>query len=298
MNTDPNVPFMRLSTLFHLLRPRQWIKNAFVVAPLFFSAAHWTLQSVKDVSLGVVVFCLLSSAIYIFNDIFDRKADQLHSTKKHRPLASGAVSLSTAWILFTLLSLVGINLAFFLGGSFLWFALGYYILQIFYCFWLKHISLIDVVVISLGFVLRVLAGAALIATTPTPWIIIMTTLLALFQGLAKRRDDLVREVDGSHRPSLRGYNKHFLDVSISVILGSLLVAYLIFTTDQFVIARFGTENLFYTTPLVILGILRYLQITLVEEKSGSPTEIVLRDRFLILSILGWIISFVLVTHAG
>ncbi len=289
---------MRLSTLFRLLRPRQWIKNAFVVAPLFFSSAHWTLQSVKDVSLGVVVFCLLSSAIYILNDIFDRKADRLHALKKHRPLAARDISLPIAWLLFALLSLLGVTLAFFLCGTFLWFALGYYVLQILYCFWLKHISLIDVTVISLGFVLRVLAGAALIAATPTPWIIIMTTLLALFQGLAKRRDDLVREVDGSHRRSLGGYNKHFLDVSISVILGSLLVAYLIFTTDQSVIDRFGTENLFYTTPLVILGILRYLQITLVEEKSGSPTEIILHDRFLILSIVGWIISFLLVTHAG
>jgi len=281
---------------FRLLRPRQWIKNLFVAAPLFFTSSLWTFQSFCLVGTAFLAFCFVSSAIYILNDIVDRDADKQHAIKKNRPLAADRISVRAALILFFILLGMGGGLSFFLGPVFITILFSYFAIQFLYCFWLKHIALIDVMVIAVGFVLRVLAGAAVIHVVSTSWIIIMTTLLALFQGLAKRRDDLVRQMDASHRRSLKGYNKTFLDVAISVILGSLLVAYLIFTTDDAVVSRFGTDRLFYTAPLVILGILRYLQITLVEENSGSPTEVVLQDTFMLASIIGWTISFLLVTH--
>ncbi|MFA6279867.1 MAG: UbiA prenyltransferase family protein [Bdellovibrionales bacterium] len=282
--------------ILRLLRPLQWVKSAFVAAPLFFNAPLWSAQTLALVAWGMAAFCLMASAVYVLNDLMDREADREHAVKRLRPLASGEVSPSLAYVLILVLLVIALEIATWLGGLFPVFLLSYGAIQLLYCFWLKNHALIDVMTIAIGFVLRVLAGAALIDVTPTSWIIIMTMLLALFQGLAKRRDDLVHAMEVSHRRSLVGYNKPFLDVAISVILGGLLVAYLIFTTDAAVIERFGTENLFYTAPLVILGILRYLQITLVEEKSGSPTEVVLRDKFMIFSILGWVVSFFVVPH--
>ncbi len=282
--------------LLRLIRPRQWVKSSFVAAPLFFNTPLWSAQTLAQVALGMAAFCLMASAVYVLNDLVDREADKKHAIKRLRPLASGEISLTVAYAVMLVALMGSLATAMGLGGLFPVFLLSYGALQVLYCFWLKHHALIDVMTIALGFVVRVLAGAALIDVTPTSWILIMTMLLALFQGLAKRRDDLVHAMEVSHRRSLVGYNKSFLDVSISVVLGALLVAYLIFTTDAGVIERFGTENLFYTAPLVILGILRYLQITLVEERSGSPTEVVLRDKFMIFSIVGWVVSFLAVTH--
>jgi 4-hydroxybenzoate polyprenyltransferase len=183
-----------------------------------------------------------------------------------------------------------------LPGDFALYALIYYVVQIPACLWLKNEAIIDVLILAVGFVLRVLAGAALLGVVATPWIVMMTLLVALFQGLAKRRDDLLRGVGIAHKHRVEGYNKAFIDVALSVVLGSLLVAYLIFTTDPAVMARYATDKLYYTALFVMAGILRYLQITLVEEKSGSPTEVILRDRFMLLALGGWALSFVLVTH--
>jgi decaprenyl-phosphate phosphoribosyltransferase len=152
---------------------------------------------------------------------------------------------------------------------------------------LKRVSIVDVFIISLGFVLRVQAGAVLIDIEPSAWIIIMTGLLTLFIALGKRRDDLVTGMDDAHRSSLRGYTKGFLDASVTAVLGALMVAYLIYTTDAGVAARLGDDRLYYTAPFVLMGILRYLQVTMVEERSGSPTRIALTDRFMVSTMLAW-----------
>src|SRR5262249_44721661 len=151
--------------------------------------------------------------------------------------------------------------------------------------------IVDVMVIALGFVLRVYAGGALVAVRPTVWIIACTMLLALFLALAKHRDDLVRGLAGEHRASLAGYNIRFLDTSIAIVLAALLVSYLLYTTAPENIARYHTDQLYVTAPFVVAGVLRYLQITLVEEGSGSPTQVLLTDRFLLVAVIGWIATF-------
>lgn len=280
-----------------LLRPRQWVKNAFIVAPLFFTPSAWTKTQSLSVLLTVIVFCLLSSAVYVINDYADRDADRLHPVKKKRPIASGEISpggaLTIAAVLLCAAAVVAVGL---LPYVVVLVAALYFTINLLYSFWLKHVSLLDVLIVAAGFVLRVDAGAAAIQVEPTVWIVVCTGLLALFLALAKRRDDLAKDLSETHRPSLAGYNRRFIDQALAMILGALLVSYLIYTTDQTVIARYGTDKLYLTAPFVIAGVLRYLQITVVEERSGSPTDIALTDRFLIMTMLGWVIVFGLLIY--
>jgi decaprenyl-phosphate phosphoribosyltransferase len=277
--------------LLRLLRPRQWIKNAFIAAPLFFTPAAVSPDSVLRVALGIVCFCALSSAIYILNDYMDREGDRVHALKRNRPLAAGTVAPTTALVLMALLAVVGFIGAFLLGFRFGLIGSGYFVLNLSYSFGLKRISILDVMIIALGFVLRVYAGGALIGVTPTVWIIVCTGLLALFIALAKRRDDVAKGLSGDHRASLSGYSSRFLDTAIAIVLGALVVSYIIYTTDLENRHRFGTDQLFVTTPFVIAAVLRYLQITIVEERSGAPTDIAMTDRFLILAAVGWLATF-------
>jgi decaprenyl-phosphate phosphoribosyltransferase len=279
------------AALLKLLRPRQWVKNAFVAAPLFFTPAAVSEASVLRVAAGLLCFCALSSAVYILNDYLDREADRLHETKRHRPLAAGTVSPLTALLFMGALILAAFSGAFVLDFRFGLAGAAYFALNLSYCFGLKRISILDVVIIALGFVLRVYAGGALIDVVPTVWIIVCTGLLALFIALAKRRDDLAKGLGGEHRASLAGYSTRFLDTAVAIVLGALVVSYIIYTTDIENRHRFGTDNLFLTTPFVLAAVLRYLQITIVEERSGAPTDIVLTDRFLIFCALGWLAAF-------
>jgi 4-hydroxybenzoate polyprenyltransferase len=287
---------MSLPPLIALLRPRQWVKNAFVAAPLFFTPEVLSWAAVAAVLAAIVCFSAVSSGVYILNDLADREADRLHPVKRLRPLAAGSVQASTALALAGPLLLGGLVGAFVLAADFAWVLLAYLVMQAAYNIGLKRLSVIDVTVIALGFVLRVVAGGAVIAVAPSAWILIATGLLALFLALAKRRDDLVRNLGSEHRDSLRGYNKPFLDTALAVVLGALLVAYLIYTTDAAVMARLGTDKIFYTGPFVVVGVLRYLQITFVEERSGSPTDIVLSDPMLISVILGWVLTFAMLIY--
>lgn len=275
-----------ISAYVRLVRPRQWVKNVFILAPLFFTPSALNAQNLAVVGLGFAVFCLFASTVYVINDYFDREADREHPEKRTRPIASGEVSPAGAWALAAALAAVGAVLSLAaMPAKFAMMAFAYLILNILYSMWLKHVSLLDVMVIAIGFVLRVDAGAAAIGVEPTVWITTCTGLLALFLALAKRRDDLVRALGGSHRKSLAGYNLPFIDASLSMVLGALLVSYIIYTTTN------TTANLYLTAPFVALGVLRYLQITLVEQRSGSPTDLALRDRFLIGTMLGWLATF-------
>jgi 4-hydroxybenzoate polyprenyltransferase len=279
------------AALLRLLRVRQWVKNAFVAAPLFFTPALVSPQSVLRVAAGILCFCALASAAYILNDYLDRDADRLHETKRHRPLAAGAASPIAALALMGALTVAGFSGAFALGFGFGLIVAAYYALNLAYSFGLKRVSILDVMIIALGFVLRVYAGGALIEVAPTVWILVCTGLLALFMALAKRRDDLARGLGGDHRASLAGYSTRFLDTAVAIVLGALVVSYIIYTTDLENRQRFATDQLFLTTPFVIAAVLRYLQITIVEQRSGSPTDIVLTDRFLIIAALGWLATF-------
>jgi decaprenyl-phosphate phosphoribosyltransferase len=295
-----SLPLARRSSLRGLLllmRPDQWVKNAFVVAPLFFAPSHVTVQSTLKVLLGAICFSALASAVYILNDYFDREGDRMHPVKCTRPLAAGTVAAPAALMLMVLLGVSGLALAMMLSTAFGGVGSVYILTNLVYSLWLKHVAIIDVLLVSFGFVLRVEGGSILAGVEPSVWIIIMTGLLALFLAFGKRRDDLVNKQSSSQRGSLQGYNQAFLDTTMAMLLGALLVAYLIYTTDRTVMARMGTDQLYLTAPFVLAGILRYLQLVLVEERSGSPTLLVLTDPFLICTIIGWIATFAIMLYA-
>jgi 4-hydroxybenzoate polyprenyltransferase len=231
------------------------------------------------------------------NDVADREADRLHSYKKHRPLAAGTISFGAAIGLMIVLFLAGGLTAFWLSPAFLAVCAVYVAMNVAYSFWLKNYSPIDVVVIACGFVLRIHVGAIIINVEPTNWLQVCTFLLAMFLALAKRRDDLVQNVDDMHRASLKGYNTLFLDMSIGIILSTVMTSYILYTTNQDAIERMGSGELHVTIPFVLIGILRYLQITYVEKQSGSPTKILLRDRVMIASIVGWLTVFGYIIHS-
>ena len=280
------------SAMLRLARPRQWVKNAFVVAPLFFSPWAVNADNVASTMIAVVVFCLLSSAVYVVNDFFDREADRLHPETKFRPLASGEVTPAQGIVLAGFLLVLAAALsAALLPGNFALFAGGYFVLNLLYSMRLKQVAILDVLIVAAGFVLRIDAGAMVIDVVPSVWISLTTGLLALFIALAKRRDDLVKTMSNTHRASLAGYNLRFVDACLAVTLGALLVCYLMYTTDAETIRRFGTDKLWLTAVFVIAGVMRYLQITLVEERSGSPTDIVVTDRFLIVAVVCWAATF-------
>lgn len=281
-----------LPPILRLLRPKQWIKNGFVAAPLFFTPDRVNMDSLLDVLAGFAVFCMAASAVYCLNDLRDAEGDRNHPVKKNRPIASGAVSPAAAVILMLALLAGAAAVGVLRVPSILWVVGAYFVLNIAYTIRLKHIAIIDVLIVAFGFVLRVEAGALIVDITPSAWILIVTGLLALFIALAKRRDDIVRDMDASHRKSLDGYTLPFLDGSLMAVLSTLLVSYLIFTTDQAVMARLGSTQLYFTGPFVIAGVLRYLQLTVVYERSGSPTDLVYRDPGLQLSIAGWLGTFV------
>jgi 4-hydroxybenzoate polyprenyltransferase len=274
-----------------LLRPHQWVKNLFIAAPLFFTPDRVSLEAALAVLAGTVAFCAVSSAAYIMNDYLDREADRRHPTKRKRPLAAGTVAPGAALGLMAGLMVGGLTGAAMLSLDFAAIVLAYLALNIAYSLYLKRLSIIDVMAVALGFVLRVYAGGAIVDVTPTVWIIACAMLLALFLALAKRRDDLIMGLGDEHRESLKGYSRRFLDTALAIVLGALLVSYLLYTTDPVNMAHLGSEWLFLTTPFVVAGVLRYLQITLVEERSGSPTKVVLKDRFLRTAVLAWVATF-------
>lgn len=282
---------MALGPYLALCRPRHWVKNVFVLAPLFFTPSALALETVLAVAGGFVCFSLAASAVYVLNDLADREADRLHPRKRARPLASGAVGVGSALVLLAGLALSAVLGAMALGSAFTGVVIVYGALNLAYSLGLKRIAVIDVMVVALGYVLRVEGGALLAGVEASPWIVICTGLLTLFIALAKRRDDIVAEIDRTHRPSLDGYTREFIDTSIAVVAGAVLVAYMVYTTDATVMARLGTKRLFVTTPWVLLGLLRYLQITMVERLSGNPTEIVTSDRLMLVAILGWVGTF-------
>lgn len=285
------IPSLKLPPALRLLRIHHWVKNAFIAAPLFFSPEHITADNITHVLLGFLFWSVLASSVYTLNDWRDREADRQHPTKKDRPLAAGTVSPTLALGMGVALAMIGILGSFWLSSGFGIILLVYVAINLAYSLRLKHVAIIDVMIIALGFVLRVLGGAEIIAIEPSAWIVIMTGLLALFLGFAKRRDDIVRQLDSEHRKSLDGYSRGFIDTTLAITLGAVLVSYLIYTTDPEVQQRLHSTRLYYTAPFVIYGMLRYLQITLVKERSGSPTLIVLTDKPILIAGICWVLTF-------
>lgn len=280
--------------IFKLLRVHQYIKNLFIFTPLLFSFSL-NAQNNLNTLWAFLLFCVLASSIYIFNDLMDIKEDQAHPKKKFRPLANGSVSIKTAKMLILLLSLFSLSVSLVLSFKLFAVLLTYFILNILYSIKLKHISILDIFIIATGFILRLFAGWAVTGIELSIWIILMTFLLAIFLALAKRRDDVLLSLQGQEtRKNIDGYNLEFVNASMVLMAGVVIVSYIQYTISAEVIERLGTHYLYLTSFFVILGVLRYMQITFVEQNSGSPTKIVLKDMFMKLTIATWLLSFILV----
>lgn len=277
-----------------LIRVYQWIKNTFVFLPLFFAGK---LLSDPDslLRLAGMFFCFswVASGIYILNDYMDRESDRLHPEKSKRPLASGAVPVTTAWVLMIGLISIGIGGAWWLNPQAGLIVSAYLLMNIFYSIRLKHIPILDITIIATGFLLRILAGGFVAEIELSRWIIVMTFLLALFMGIAKRREDvLLFQTSGSKaRKSVDGYNLDFINISLGVMSAVIIVSYIMYTLSDNQGVGNRHPDSYMTTIFVILGVLRYLQITMVENNSGSPTKILLKDRFIQFTVAAWIITY-------
>jgi len=276
-----------------LIRAKQYIKNLIIFLPLVFSAQLTEPLLFYKTLIAFIAFSLCASGVYIFNDIQDVEFDRKHPEKKNRPIASGAVSVKSAALLMCLLFLAGFSVMFVLSIGAAIYTGVYVLLNIAYSLYLKHIAILDVNIIAVGFVLRLFVGAEVTHTTLSMWIIIMIFLLALFVALAKRRDDVLVYMDTGNRMRkvVDGYNLNFIDSAMAILASVVVVSYLLYTTSTEIITRLNSEYIYLTTFFVILGILRYLQITFVEKLSGDPVTIFLNDRFLKFTMLGWVLVF-------
>lgn len=256
------------------------------------------MNAIITVGVAFFAFSLFASTIYIWNDYKDIEKDRQHPKKKFRPMAAGEIKASTGLVVmgisFSLAVFISLIL---LNYQFLILALGYLVLNFFYSIKLKQIPILDISVVSVGYVIRVFAGALVVSIEPSAWIIVMTFLLALFIALAKRRDDvLLFEESGTKlRAAIDGYNTQFLNSAMAIMASVVIVAYLMYSISEDVVNRFG-DKLYISVIFVILGILRYLQVSLVEKNSGSPTDLVYEDRFLQVVVLGWIVSVILIIY--
>lgn len=276
-----------------LARPKHWIKNLFLFIPLFFSGEIFDLAKGLNVLLGFAGFSLVASSIYVINDINDIEADKNHPKKRFRPLASGKIGITTAWIIFICCIAGGFAISYLQGFKFLFVVGLYFILNVAYSFGLKNISILDILILSAGFVLRVKAGGVAADVPISSWLNIMVLLLAIFMAVAKRRDDVLIKMSSNKeiRKSIKGYNIDFLNVCLALISAVIIVAYLMYTISPEVNIRFGTYRLYYTGLFVLAGLMRYLQLTYVENNSGSPTRLLYKDRFIQLTIILWLVSF-------
>lgn len=286
------------SLLFHSLRPEQWTKNLIVFAGLIFGLELFDPHQVGRAVAAFVVFCVLSGVVYVANDITDREADRRHPLKARRPIASGALSPRLAGSVAAVLAAGALGVAFWLGTRFGLVALSYLLLQSMYSGPLKHVVILDVLAIAVGFVLRAAAGAVVIDAPISHWLLVVTILLALFLALSKRRHEIVLLADGatSHRPILGEYSPYLLDQMISVVTASTLVAYIFYCISPETIQKFGTDMLGLTIPFPLYGIFRYLYLVHRRDGGGSPSEMLLNDRPLLVCVALWVLAVVVIVY--
>lgn len=301
-----------MNALFRLIRPKQWIKNFFVFLPLFFGGNLLDGRSLLASVITFVAFCFAASSIYCFNDLVDVEADRRHPVKCKRPIAAGLISKRQAYTLMVLLfilSMATISIFLFTGGASAPFSyqeglgvgaviLFYWLLNLAYCAELKDHAIIDVCIVAFGFVLRILAGGLATDTVLSQWIVLMTFLLTLFLSFAKRRDDVLRmqQTGEAPRRNTSRYNLTFINQAITITGSVTLVCYIMYSVSPEVSAHFHTRHLYLTSIFVLVGLLRYIQIAVVDEKSGDPTKVILRDRPTQLIVLGWLLSFLVIIY--
>lgn len=280
-----------------LLRPLQWIKNAFVFAPAFFSTNLLKPEFFWPTLVVFASFCLISSAIYCFNDLRDVEADRLHPKKRKRPIASGTVSIRGGYIMMLLCTIGALLLIPFAQSPntpYLYIIIsGYWLMNMAYCLKLKQYAILDVTIIAIGFVMRILAGGLATDIWISHWLVLMTFLVTLFLALSKRNDDyrIFEQTGTKPRVSITGYNKTFINEATAIIASVTMVCYIMYTMSPEVIERIGTRYVYLTSGWVLAGLLRYLQNMIVYGLSGSPTKTLIKDHFIQICIIGWIASF-------
>jgi len=286
-----------LGAVIASLRPRQWVKNLFVFAALIFAQKLFT-PLVWPALAAFALFCALSGAVYLFNDVADRRKDRLHPDKRTRPIASGALGVRVAIGIAVALLVGSLALSFLVSRGFGFAALAYAVLLVGYSAGLKHLVIIDVLVVALGFVLRAIAGALAIDVEISGWLLICTILLALFLTLGKRRHEyLVLDTSGlEHRPILAEYTTGLLDQMIAVVTASTVTAYALYTMSPETVAKFHTHLLPLTLPFVLYGIFRYLYLLYRRQLGGNPSELFLNDPALLINMILWAIAVLLILY--
>jgi 4-hydroxybenzoate polyprenyltransferase len=278
-----------LNALIKTMRPRQWIKNGFIFFALIFDRQLFMAEPFLRTVVGFFLFCLVSSAVYLFNDIADVEADRNHPEKKKRPIASGKLPVRVAWISALLLALFAIPFGYWLSPFFALILTAYLVINLLYSRWLKHVSILDVMIISSGFVLRVAAGVALIYPVErfSPWLYMITILFSLYIGLGKRRAELSLLAQGAsaHRKVFEGYTIPLLDQYITIVSGMTIIAYSLYTFSAPNLPE--NHSMMLTIPFVVYGIFRYLQLIQIGYAAGSPDEVALKDRPLQITVLFW-----------
>ena len=285
--------------ILKILRLHQWVKNTFIFIPLFFGGSLFDMADWTSSLVAFVAFSFAASAIYSINDIVDVEADKKHPKKCKRPIAAGLVSKRQASLLAIILAIAALALPFLLNNWMLSVVIAVYLaMNLCYCIRLKHYAIIDVCIVAMGFVMRIVAGGVATDIVLSRWIVMMTFLLTLFLSFAKRRDDvlIMNETGMAPRKNTSRYNLTFINQAITITGGVMLVCYIMYTVSPEVIERFNSPNLYMTSFFVILGLLRYIQLTVVDERSGEPTRLVLSDRLIQLIIAGWIISFAIIIY--
>lgn len=278
--------------LIKLIRPKDHIKNLFVLAPAFFAGKISSIPILKISLKAFLCFCLVASAVYILNDIKDLSEDRRHPVKKKRPLASGEISIKEAYTFLVIFLLLALILSFSLPIFFSFILMTYFIINLAYSFSLKHIAVIDIFCVASGFVLRILAGGIAVKVPISMWIIIMTFLLALFLSIGKRRDDCNFLNEGlKTRRCIHGYNLEFINASMILMAGVIIVSYILYTVSPEITEKFHTKNLYITVFFVLLGLMRYFQLILVQKRSADPIKIFWEDRFLKLTVGAWLAVF-------
>jgi decaprenyl-phosphate phosphoribosyltransferase len=272
-----------------LIRTEQYIKNLFVFAPLFFGSQFLDLNLLSSVFYAFVCFCIASSSIYIINDICDLNEDKLHPIKSNRPLASGKIKMRNAIYLMILFLVSTLTISYFLSFSLFLILVCYIFINVLYSKWLKHIAILDINIISIGFVLRILAGTAVSAIIPSVWIILLTYLLALFLGIAKRRTDVILAQNGKEvRKNIEGYNLTFIDTILGILASIIIVCYIFYCIAPENKNHYNSNLLYLSIIFVINGVFRYLKLALVDQSTYSPTKIVLKDKFIQITIFCWL----------
>ena len=291
---------LAVPAVIRALRPAQWTKNAVVLAPLIFAFGDRTQHAPTKLLLvaaaATAVFCIVSSAVYLLNDVRDVAQDRLHPAKRLRPIAAGELSISTALVLSVLFAAAGLVSAWLLGPGLLEVVCGYLALQAIYTLGLKRVALVDLFVIASGFVLRALGGAVAVGVTISSWLLLCTFLLALFLALCKRRHELVvvSDAGGETRASLRQYNEKLLDQLISMTAAATVVCYAIYTQWPETVHKFGTARMGFTIPFVMFGLFRYLDNVYRKDKGGRPEQILLTDRVLLLDLALYLVTVLLI----